>query len=95
MNNTTTPTNSERIGAWLDESIAAFKSALPKGFVQWANEAKDAFYWTNGKDVFRSPLSKSVDVTTGYTLGRWESTVEHWNRYAAAFNRIAIKLEAV
>lgn len=64
--------------------------ALPKGFVMWANEAQNAFYWTNGNDVFRASISNAVDVTTGYTLGRWESTVAHWNHYAAAFNRVKI-----
>jgi hypothetical protein len=63
---------------------------LPKGFVQWANETRDAFYWTDGTNVFRSPISNAKDVATGYTLGRWESTVEHWNHYAKAFNRTRI-----
>lgn len=61
-----------------------------KGFVQWANQSKDAFYWTNGKDVFRASVHSAVDVSTGFVQGRWESTVEHWNHYAKAFQRLKI-----
>lgn len=62
-----------------------------KGFVQWANEAKESFFWTNGKDVFRASIYSEADVSTGYVQGRWESTVGHWNKYAQALGRARIK----
>ena len=44
----------------------------------------DLVYFTDGRNVFRGPKSNSVDVTTGYMHGRWECSVEHWNRYCGS-----------
>ncbi len=41
-------------------------------------------YYTDGKNVFRASPDNAVDVTSGYLIGRWECTVEHWNRFAEA-----------
>jgi hypothetical protein len=72
------------------ESSDEFDPAMPKGFVMWANNAHDAFFYSTGTDVYRAPINSVPDVTTGYVQGRWECTVEHWNRYAEAYARVAI-----
>ena len=74
----------------VDDSKGKRISRQPKGFVMWASEAKDSFYWTDGKEVFRSVVSSVADAATGYHPGRWESTVTHWNAYADAFHRVKI-----
>jgi hypothetical protein len=54
---------------------------LPKGYL---GEQNGLVYFHDGRDVYRAPRSNVVDVRTGYLQGRWECTVEHWNRFAQA-----------
>jgi hypothetical protein len=35
-------------------------------------------YYTDGRDVYRAPLSSCIDCLTGYRIGRWECTLAAW-----------------
>lgn len=46
-------------------------------------KSREMIYFHDDQNVFRVPaLSPGVaDVRTGYLQGRWECSIEHWNRY--------------
>ena len=51
---------------------------MVKGYI---GKLEGLIYYTDGKDVFRAPESNVVDCNTGYLIGRWECTLEHFNRF--------------
>lgn len=56
----------------------------PREIKGYIGEAGGMIYYTDGKEVFRAPPSNVVDIQTGYLIGRWECSLEHWERYKNA-----------
>jgi len=57
---------------------------LPKEKIKgYIGERHGFIYYTDGRNVYRANgAANVVDVTTGYLVaGRWECSVEHWDRY--------------
>ena len=66
------------------------KGETIKGFVMWATDERDAAFIRIGNDVYRAPCNSAEDIR-GYLQGRWECSVELWNRFAKVFGRPQIK----
>ena len=49
-----------------------------KGYI---GESNDIIYYTNGTNVFRASKNNVVDVDTGYLIGRWECSLDHFKRF--------------
>lgn len=42
----------------------------------------DVIYYSTGKHVYTTSPTSVPDIATGYHIGRWESSVDHWNHFA-------------
>lgn len=53
-----------------------------KGFIA---ERNGRILFTDGRDVFAARPGDVEDVRTGFLIGRWECSVEHFRRFAAVY----------
>lgn len=58
-----------------------------KGFIA---EVNDLVYYTDGRDVYRASKSSVADVRTGFLIGRWECSLDHFKRYAETVYSITL-----
>ena len=49
-----------------------------KGFI---GRFEDYIYYTDGNDVYKAHKTNVVDCTSGYLIGRWECSLDHFNRF--------------
>lgn len=63
-----------------------------KGFI---GRQGDAIYFHDGKSVYKANHRNVVDVTTGYIIGRFEHTIEAWNRWATDMLRPKVSMKPI
>ena len=49
-----------------------------KGYI---GEANGLIYFTDGVNVYRAPETNVIDCDTGYLIGRWECSLNHFEVY--------------
>jgi len=59
------------------------KPEKSKGHINFEGDYE---YFRIGNEVYRAHISNVMDGTTNARIGRWECSVQHWERYYGKLN---------